>query len=224
MTAVHFAIASARSEPHAAAPTLVFRVVAEEPSGASIQAALLRCQVFIDVRHRRYSLTEGERLSEVVGHRARWKDTMTPLLWATVPVVLSRCHGTVELDLPISCSYDFEVASAKYLRALDDGEIPLVFMFSGTIFYGGRSGVRMSQLPVDTETSFRLPLDSWREAMSQHFGDSTWIRLDRQGFDALDRVRRLRGFVTWNQVVEAVCAECIEADPLAWLRLGPEVL
>lgn len=224
MTAVHFAIASVRSDPHAAAPTLVFRVVAEEPSGPPIQAALLRCEVYIDIGHRRYSATEGERLCEMVGQPAGWKDTMRPLLWATVPVVLSRCHGTVELDLPIACSYDFEVASAKYLRGLDGGEIPLVFLFSGTIFYGGGSVVRVSQLPGDTETGFRLPVASWREAMSQHFGDSTWIRLDRQGFDALDRVRRLRGFVTWNQVVEAVCAECIAEDPLAWLRLGPEPL
>jgi len=224
MTAVRFAIASVRSDPQAAAPTLVFRVVAEEPSGAPIQAALLRCQVYIDVTHRRYSGAEGERLSEIVGDRTRWKDTMRPLLWATVPIVLSCCHGTVDLEVPISCSYDFEVASAKYLGALDGGEIPLVFMFSGTIFYAGRSAVSVCQLPLDTETSFRLPVESWREAMRQHFGDSRWIRLDRQGFDALDRVRRLRGFVTWNQVVEAVCAECIAEDPLAWLRLGPEPL
>jgi hypothetical protein len=224
MTAVRFAIASVRSDPHAATPTLVFRVVAEEPSGAPIQAALLRCEVYIDVRHRRYSVTEGERLCEVVGDRASWKDTMRPLLWATVPIVLSCCHGTVDLDVPIACTHDLEVASAKYLRALEDGEIPLVFMFSGTIFYAERSAVGVCQLPPDTETSFRLPVDSWREAMRQHFGDSTWIRLDRQGFDALDRVRRLRGFVTWNQVVEAVCAECIAEDPLAWLRLGPEPL
>ena len=207
MMEVRFAVASVRAEPHAAAPTLVFRIRVEEPSGALIQAALLRCQVFIDVPRRKYSAVEGERLNEIVGEPARWSDTMRPLLWMTVPLVLPRCQGTADVDLPISCSYDFEVASSKYFRALDDGEVPLLFMFSGTIFAAGQSAMQVTQLPWDSEARFRLPVRTWRDAMAQHFGDSTWLRLERQSFDALDRVRRHGGYVTWDEVVEALCAE-----------------
>jgi hypothetical protein len=204
---VRFTIASVRTEPHAAAPTLVFRVRVEESSGAFMQAALLRCQVYIDVRHRRYSAAEGERLNEIVAEPARWSDTMRPLLWTTVPLVLSRCQGTVDVDLPISCSYDFDVASGKYFRALDEGDVPLSFMFSGTMFAAGPSGLQVTPVSWDSEARFRLAVRTWREAMDQHFGDTTWIRLQRESFDALDRVRRHRGFVTWDQAVEALCAD-----------------
>ena len=51
-------------------------------------------------------------------------------------------------------------------------------------------------------------------AMDQHFGDSTWIRLGRPGFDALDRLRRARGLVNWDQVVEALCAEAAAQGPV----------
>ena len=209
MTDVRFSIRSVRTEPHAAAPTLVFRVAVEEPSGCFIQAALLRCQVYIDVRRRRYSPVEGDRLSEIVAEPARWNVTMRPLLWATVPLVLSRWEGTADADLLIPCSYDFEVASAKYLRALDEGEVPLLFMFSGTLFAAGSSALQVTQVSWDSEARFRLPLVAWREAMNQHFGDSTWIRLCRESFDALDRARRVRGFLTWDQTVETLCAESL---------------
>jgi hypothetical protein len=143
---------------------------------------------------------------------------MRPLLWTTVPVVLSRCEGTVDLDVPISCSYDFEVASGKYFRALDDGEIPLVFMFSGTIFAAASSALQVTQVAWDTETRFRLPAHTWQEAMEQHFGDDTWIRLGRLSFEALDRTRRLRGFTNWDQLVEALC----DASPAPGRRADGE--
>ena len=212
MTGLRLAIASARSEPHAAAPTLVFRIVVDEPAGALVQAALLQCQVYIDVRQRTYSALEGERLNEIIGERSRWNDTMRPLLWSTAPLVLSRRQGSMAVDVPISCSYDFGLASAKYFRALDDGEVPLLFMFSGTIFRAGTSALQVTQLPWDTETRFRLPVRIWREAIEQHFGGTAWLRLSRSGFDALDRVRRRRGCLTWDQLVEALCAEGAEVE------------
>ena len=45
--------------------------------------------------------------------------------------------GDVEFDLPVPCTYDFEVAAAKYLHALRDGEVPLRVLFSGTVFTRG---------------------------------------------------------------------------------------
>ena len=48
--------------------------------------------------------------------------------------------GQHRVELPVPCTYDFEVAAAKYLHALDDGEIPLLFLFSGTVFAKGDGG------------------------------------------------------------------------------------
>ena len=219
MRGLRVAIASVRSEPNAASPTLVFRVLVEEPSEAFVQAALLRCQVYIDIDNRTYSGAESERLKELLGEPAR-SVHMRPLLWTTVPVVLSRCEGTVNLDVSISCSYDFEVSSGKYFRALEEGEIPLLFMFSGTIFAAESSALPVTQVAWDTDTRFRLPVRIWCEAMEQHFGDDTWVRLSRHGFDALDHVRRRRGFTTWDEVVEELCAPNVEAAPAKNMPAG----
>ena len=48
--------------------------------------------------------------------------------------------GETEVDLPVACTYDFEVAAAKYLHALGDGEVPLLLLFSGTVFVARRAG------------------------------------------------------------------------------------
>ena len=48
--------------------------------------------------------------------------------------------GATEFELPVPCTYDLEVAATKYLYALPDGEVPLSFHFSGTVFYRGDDG------------------------------------------------------------------------------------
>ena len=40
----------------------------------------------------------------------------------------------------LPCTYDFDVSGATYLHALRDGEVPLLFLFSGTVFCRGRTG------------------------------------------------------------------------------------
>ena len=64
--------------------------------------------------------------------RAVRRDAAVGRLAAAVPVDARRRRSSpaspasTEVDLPVTCTYDFEVAAAKYLHALDDGEIPLV--------------------------------------------------------------------------------------------------
>ena len=38
------------------------------------------------------------------------------------------------------CTYDLELAAAKYIHSMPDGEVPLLFNFTGTIFYRGDGG------------------------------------------------------------------------------------
>ena len=61
--------------------------------------------------------------------------------------------GATEVDLPLPCTYDFEVAAAKYLHALRDGDVPLLLLFSGTVFTRGATGFAVEQVPWDCEAA-----------------------------------------------------------------------
>ncbi len=50
--------------------------------------------------------------------------------------------GSVEVDVPVPCTYDLEIAATSYFHALQQGDIPFVLLFSGTIFTRGRDGVQ----------------------------------------------------------------------------------
>ena len=71
--------------------------------------------------------------------------------------------GHTEFDLPVECTYDFEVAGAKYIHSLADGEIPLLLLFSGTVFTRGESGFSAEPVPWDREASYRMPVSVWRQ-------------------------------------------------------------
>ena len=204
---LEFVVLEARSEPHAASPTIVFRLRISESSGAYVHTAILRCRVRIDPRLRRYSESEAGSLVELFGEPARWNDTMRPLQWAETPVVVPSFDSSVDLDVPISCTYDFEVASAKYFHGVESGDIPLTFLFTGTVFVATADGYEALPVPWDREALFRLRADMWHEAVAQHFHDSAWIRLSRSAFDALYRLRTSRALPSWDETVETLCQE-----------------
>src|SRR5262249_21473766 len=108
------------------------------------------------------------------------------------------------IDLPITCTYDFEVVAAKYLESLEDGEVPLVFLFSGTIFTRGQLGFSVEQIPWEKEATYRLPVRLWRDLMDRYFPGSAWIRLRRESFDALYRFKGRHARPTWADAVESV--------------------
>jgi hypothetical protein len=211
--ALSFELLSARAEVHAAAPTIVFRLHVNELTGVNIHTAILKCQVQIDPRRRRYTPQEAERLSDLFDLPERWNDTMRPLLWTTTPVVLPAFKALAEVEVPVACTYDFDVATAKYFHALGRGEIPLLFQFSGTVFVGAPAGYQVAQVPSDLEAPFRLPIATWREAINQHFPNGAWIRLRRESLDQLDALRRRRGCVNWDELVEALAIEGRSGEP-----------
>ena len=43
--------------------------------------------------------------------------------------------GSTTATLTIPCTLDLDVAATKYFHGLDDGDIPLLFLFSGSVFY-----------------------------------------------------------------------------------------
>jgi hypothetical protein len=215
MVDLSFAVLGARAEPFAAVPTLTFEMGLAENSGVAIHAIALRCQIQIEAQRRGYSAAEKERLLELFGEPHRWGETLRPLLWSQASLMVSGFRGSTTVALPLVCTYDFEVIAAKYLQGLDDGEIPLLFLFNGTVFAtaGGDGSFRVLPVPWEKETSFRLPVRVWREVMDRYFPGSAWIRLHRETFDALHAWKGRRVLPTWDDAVTALLAAAGEGAP-----------
>jgi hypothetical protein len=210
MSDLAFAVLGARAEPYAAVPTLALRLRIEETTGERIHTLALRCQIQIEPRQRHYSGAEEERLLELFGEPPRWGQTLKTILWTHVSTLVPGFTGSTEIDLPVACTYDFEVTAAKYFHGLDDGEIPLLLLFNGTVFARGQTGFSVEPVPWAKEAPFRLPVAVWRELMDRYFPDSAWIRLRRESFDALHRFRGERALPTWDDAVEALLREARE--------------
>ena len=213
MTELVFDCIGVRAERYSAAPTVTFRLRVSETSGASIHALALRCQLRIEPQRRRYSAGEAERLADLFGDRSRWGETLKPLQFADLAVMLPGFQGGTEADLRVSCTYDFEVASAKYFDALADGEVPLLLLFSGTVFTKGPNGVMVERVPWDKEAVCRMPVRVWREAMDVHFPGTAWIRVRRETFEALQRYKSHRALPTWDDALDALIEGAEESAP-----------
>lgn len=203
MPDLRFEIIDAEVPPFAASPTLIFKLrIANAPVEDHIHSVLLRSQIQIAVNRRRYSAEAQSRLLELFGEPQRWGDTLRPFLWTHASAVIPQFSGSVVADLPISCSYDFEIATTKYFDALEDGEIPLNFLFSGTIFYESEQGnLQVGQIPWTKETFYRLPVATWKEMVARYYPNSAWIRLDKDVFDSLYQYKATHGLPTWENVV-----------------------
>ena len=204
MPDLQFGVAESEVLPFAAAPTLLFKLsIRNTALQEQIHSILLRVQIRIETTRRQYDLEEEGRLLELFGEPHRWGETLRSMLWTNTTAIVPRFEGSTVAELPVACTYDFEVAAAKYFHALNDGEIPLLFLFSGTIFYVPESGaLQIAQIPWEKEASFRLPVRQWKEMMDHYFPNSAWLRLRKDVFDALYRYRAQRALPTWEAVFE----------------------
>jgi len=203
MPDLNFEVAGAEVPAYAAIPTLIFKLrIDNNTEQERIFSVTLRCQIQINVTRRRYSTEEQPRLLEVFGEPKRWGETLHPMLWTHTSTVVPQFSGSTIVDLPVSCTYDFEVAGTKYFDALEDGEIPLTFLFSGTIFYEDESdNLQVGQISWSKEANYRLPVTLWREMIQRYFPNSAWIRLHKDVFDQLYRYKAIHSLPTWEEVV-----------------------
>ena len=110
--------------------------------------------------------------------------------------------GSTLIDIPVPCTFDFNVAVTKYIYGLDAGEIPVTLLFSGTIFHSGRMGLQIAQVPWNREACYRLPIQLWKEMMEQHYPHTAWLCLQRDVFDKLLAFKSQHGIPTWEQTFE----------------------
>jgi hypothetical protein len=125
------------------------------------------------------------------------------MLWTHVSANLPGFTGACAVDLPVPCSADYSLAATKYFAALEEGDLPLCFLFSGTVFYeGADGGLQVAQIPWEKEADFRLPAATWRRLMETYYPHSAWLCLRRDVFDRLNEYRSRAGFATWEQALE----------------------
>lgn len=207
MPELDFQVEAAEPQRHAAAPLLVFKLrIREAPSGrppAPIHGVVLRCQIRIEPARRRYSAAEQERLVDLFGTPERWGQTLRPFFWTQAGVMVPPFTGAGTADLPVPCSSDFCLAATKYFAALADGDIPLCFLFSGTIFYRTEAlALQVAQISWEKEAYFRLSAATWKDLMDLYYPNSAWLCLQPDVFDRLNAYRSRHGLATWDQVLE----------------------
>jgi hypothetical protein len=210
MTDLSFAVVEVAPEPYAAAPILTARVRIDDPGGEPIHAMALRAQVRIEPQRRRHSGAEAEALTDMFGPRERWADTLRSFLWMQTSTLVPGFTGSTVADLPLACTYDFEVTASRYLHALQDGAIPIVMLFSGTVFTRGAAGFGVEQIPWDREVRHEMPVSVWRDLIAAHFPATGWLRLDHEVVSALSAYKASHGFTTSDAAVTDLLARATE--------------
>lgn len=210
MPELHFQIEGAEAVAHAAAPLIALKLrITNLPAAEAIHTLTLRCQVQIEPAKRRYAPEEQEKLLDLFGEPERWSRTLKPLLWMNTSVAVPAFTDNLLVDLQLPCTFDFNVAATKYFHALNNGEIPVCVMFSGTAFYSSADGaLQIAQVPWDREANFRLPISIWKEMMDLHFPNTAWLCLQRDAFEQLYEYKMRHGLPTWEQAIaRALAAE-----------------
>lgn len=207
MSGLTFTILDVLAEPYSATPRLTARIGVVAGDDEPIKAIALRCQVRIEPLRRPYSDLEADGLVDLFGPRQRWVNTQRTFLWQHSTAMVQGFTGATEVALPLECTYDFEVTASKYLHALRAGAVPLLFLFSGTVFVAGESGFSVHQVSWECEARYDMPVSVWNDLTRQHFPNAGWVRLGHDTIAALAAYRSARGMLDFEDAVTTLLAE-----------------
>ena len=185
-------------------PLLHFKVrITNQPPSETIQSVILQAQLQIQAPQRSYTESEKGKLFELFGPPEDWGQTLRGKLWTHSNTTVRTFSGTTEAILPVPCSYDLNLAATKFFHGVEEGEVPVLFLFSGTIFYAGADGrLQVQQISWNKECAYRLPVRVWKELMEQHYPNSAWLYLERDVFERLANYKRRCGVTSWEQAIE----------------------
>jgi hypothetical protein len=200
-----FSVSDAGPADGTAAPALRFGLEIEA-SGEPVRSLMLDVQVRIALRRRTYDAPTRERLREVLGDMHAGAHAPASLLWTRTTLLVAGFTDHTATDLIVPCTYDFEVASAKYLMALEDGTIPLDLLFSGTMFYGD-GALQAARIPWECEAAHRLPVAAWRAAMDRFFPGRAWLRVRRDTLERLAAYKLAHAHLTWDDALASLLEE-----------------
>lgn len=207
-----FQIEGAEVAQFAATPQILVKLRLTNAVPAEvIHTVALRCQIQIEVTRRRYGQDEKEKLLDLFGEPERWSQTLRSMLWTHVNINVPTFGGSTLVDLPVPCTFDFNVAATKYFYGLSDGDVPLDLMFSGTVFYArDDEPLEVAPIPWDKEARFNLPVKLWREMMDSYYPNSAWLCVRRDVFERIQEYKVRHGIPTWEQALERML-ECEES-------------
>jgi uncharacterized protein DUF6084 len=202
---LEFAVIGARPVKYAAAPMLNLDLQVSETTGTQLYMVALTIQLMIEPARRAYDDATRERLVELFGAPERWAVTTRSLVWSKLDVLVPAFTGTTTVAVPIACQYDLELAAAKYLHSLPDGEAPLALHFNGMIYYrGDDGGLQMVLIPWSKSIDFRMPVSVWHETIAHYYPGTAWIAVRAQTIEALQREKLERGLATLDECVSAL--------------------
>jgi hypothetical protein len=201
-----FQIEGAEVAAFAATPQINFKLrVTNLDPAEEIASVALRCQIQLDVTRRRYQPEEQQKLRDLFGEPERWSQTLRSLLWTHVSVNVPSFQGATVIDVPVPCTFDFNVAATKYFHGLEEGNVPLCLLFSGTMFYALEGGhMQVAPISWEKEARFSLPVKVWRDMMDRYYPNSTWLCLQRDTFERLYEYKVRHGIPTWEQALESM--------------------
>jgi len=199
-----FRVTSVEAVSRGVVPLLQFNLeITNTPATETIQAVMLHAQIQIQSAQRAYTQQEKERLVELFGTPDQWGQTLRNRLWTHVNVTVPAFTGRVNVSMPVPCTYDLNVIGGKYFFALDGDDVPLLFLFSGTVFYQtADERLQIQRISWERECTYRMPAHTWRELMETHYPNSAWLYLQRDVFDRLYEHKRRHGLATWEQTIE----------------------
>jgi hypothetical protein len=202
---IEFEVLGARPVKYAAAPMLSFDLQVSETGGAPVYMIALTVQLMIEPARRRYDDGTRERLVELFGAPERWAVTTRSLVWAKLDVLVPAFTGAITVTVPIACHYDLELAAAKYLHSLPDGEAPLALHFNGMIYYpGDDGGLQMTLIPWSKSIDFRMPVSVWQDTIAHYYPGTAWVAVRADTFEALQREKLARGLATLDACVSSL--------------------
>ncbi|MGA3210589.1 MAG: DUF6084 family protein [Terriglobales bacterium] len=209
MPDLSFQVEGVEMVPHSSAPQLAFQLrLANSDPAVVIHTVVLRCQIQLEVAGRRYSPEEQARLRDLFDDPSRWGQTLKTLLWTHASTVVPSFQGSTVVQVPVPCTFDFNVATTKYFDGLTDGEVPICLQFSGTVFYASEeNGLQVAPIPWDKEARFKLPVKVWRDMMDSYYPNSAWLCLRKDVFDRLHQYKVRHGIPTWEAVLDSILPE-----------------
>ena len=201
-TALVFTVLGAEPIEYSATPGVRLHLHVTEPEGRDVYTIALSTQVHIEPARRVYDDETKARLVELFGAPERWGATTNPFMWAKIECLVPQFSGSTAFTIDIPCTYDLEVASAKFFDSLRDGDVPLGLHFNGTIMYRGDDDrLQVVLVPWSCSAKWRLPVDVWKRTIAAHYPGGGWVRLARETLDELAARKAQRGLHTFDAVV-----------------------
>lgn len=214
MPDLDFAVEGAEAIPYAAVPTLGFKIRIRNAPDERVRNVALQVQMQIEPAQRAYNSREKERLNDLFGDPSRWGQTLKTLLWTRTTLFVAPFTGETLVELPVHCTFDFNVAVTKYFGGLEDGSVPVTLLFSGSVFYEEKGLLQIGQISWSREASYRLPVAVWRTMMDLYYPNTAWLCLERDVFDRFVAYKTRHGLGTLDRALDHVlhAAEKLEGD------------